>query len=331
MSGARVLVTGARGFLGRHLVGELIKRDASVVVVVRPGGLQLPSEWASRVEVREWDLKDGRRPQGVFQGVGTVVHLVAKYLPGSSGRTLEELRGWNVKPLAGVISACLESGVRRLMHLSSVAACEFSSGNVVTEDGGEPVTAYGRSKRESEELLHAIPTTRLAWTIFRPTALYGEHGLGTMAEIVRALEKRRFAIFGDGNNAVNFSYAGNIAAAMLKCEGMPVTHGRTYILSDGGIPLVELDRTLREILGFSGRSLRLPVWAGYAAGLFLDAVSLLTRKRMPLSLARVRAATVDRVYSADRLRVEVGFKPPFGFREALERTIRWYREQGVID
>jgi nucleoside-diphosphate-sugar epimerase len=326
MRSGGVLVTGAAGFLGRHLVDELLRCGADVVGVVRPGGSAPPDEWASRVELMERDLADGGLRQEDLEGVGTVYHLAARYLPGNSEAVLDELREANVKPAARLIDACLQAGVWRLVHLSSVAACDSSN----ADTGAAPVTAYGRSKREAEEILGVVPPSKLAWTILRPTAIFGEHGRGTMSEIARAVQRKRFAVFGDGTQPVNFSYAGNVAAAILHCESLPVTYGKTYVIADGSVPLAELDRMIRHILGLGGVSPHLPAWAAFGVGVLLDAVSMVTGRRMPLSVARVRAAMSRLDYSDTRFREETGFKPPTPMLEALEKSIAWYREQGIV-
>jgi len=324
------MVTGAAGFLGTHLVEELLKRGDSVVAVLRPGGSSIRSDWTRKVDLREWDLRESHPPKGLFDGVSVVYHLAARYLPGKSSETLAELRNWNVSSTQNVLHACLEAGIRRFVHLSSIAVCEFSEREIVDEEGGEPATPYGWSKWEAEKLLRAVPHEKLSWTILRPTAVYGEYGRGTMTEITRALQKKRFVIFGGGGNAVNFSYAGNVVAAMMHSEMVSATHGRTYILSDPQISLRELVAALREVLNLRGETIQLPFWTGYALGALFDGFSALTGKRMPLSVARVRAATAHRIYSGKKFRDETGFEPPFRLQEALGRTIRGYREQGTI-
>jgi len=318
MSRSRVLVTGAAGFLGRRLVDALLDRGADVTGVVRTGGSPAPGGWSGRVRTVERDLAGDGLQSADLEDVGTVYHLAARYLPGDSAADLEALRAVNVKPMAGLIDSCIRSGVRRLVHLSSVAAC------------AAPVTAYGRSKHEAEEILGAVAPSKLAWTILRPTAIFGEQGRGTMAEIVSAIQRRRFALFGDGSQPVNFSYAGNVAAAILHVQSLPATYGKTYVIADGSISLAELDRLVRQILGMGGQSPHLPIWAAYTLGAIFDVVGMATGRRMPLSVARVRAATGRTVYSGSSFTDETGFAPPTPMRVALEKSIAWYRGQGIV-
>lgn len=315
MSG-KVLITGATGFLGRHLVAQLLEKSASVVAVVR-GSSKVPADWGSRVELRQWDLRDSQPPAGVLDGIETVYHLASRYEGGKSADALDRLRQWNVRPTAHLIEACLNAGVRRFLYVSSIAACQ-------------PSNPYGISKLEAEQIVSAASPQKLVWTILRPTAIYGEHGLGTLAEIAQRLQKGRFALIGDGSNGMNFSYAGNVAAALIHAADSDAARGKTYIIADESVSLGELDGTLRGMLGLSGSSPRVPTWMGYGLGAVCDVLALVTRRKMPLSVERVAAATQNRVYSGAELRQETGFNPPFERREALERTLRWYRAQGAV-
>jgi nucleoside-diphosphate-sugar epimerase len=326
----RILVTGAAGFLGRHLVCRLIDEGAEVRAVLRPGGSRLPAEWASCVKGVDWDLREPRPPQGIFDGIDVAFHLAARYAPGYSDSVLSELREQNVLPVANLIDACLRAGVPRLVHLSSIAACESSSSPVITERNGMPSSSYGRAKLEGEDLVRSARRDGFAWTILRPTAMYGEHGRGTVAEISRAILAGRFAIFGDGSNPVNFSYVGNVADALLHCAKSSAASAKTYIVADDNVTLREFDARLRRQLALTGNSPRLPVWLGYGLGALMDGVSNLTGRKMPLSVARVRAATANRIYSGSSLRIETGFQPGVSLDEALSRTVQWYRQSGVL-
>ncbi len=326
----RILVTGAAGFLGRHLVSRLIDEGAEVRAILRPGGTRLPDEWASRVKGVDWDLRDTRVPAGICDGIDIAFHLAARYIPGNSESVLSELREQNVVPIANLIDACQRARVPRLVHLSSIAACESSPSPVITESDGTPSTSYGRSKLEAEEVVRAARGDGFAWTILRPTALYGEHGRGTVAEMARAMVAGRFALFGDGTNPLNVSYAGNVADALVHCATSSSAAGKTYILADDSVTLREFDARLRRQLELTGHSLRLPVWMAYGLGALMDGVSGLSGRRMPLSVARVRAATANRVFAGSAFRGDTGFRQSVALDEALGRTIRWYRKAGVL-
>ena len=254
MSARKVLVTGAAGFLGRHLLGALCACDSNVLALVRPGKKGLEAHISPGMELFEGDLNDPRSLDGRLRQVDTVYHLAAKYLPGNSESTLRELRLCNVDTTRNLLDACLKQGVRRFIHVSSAAACERSGREHVDEDSGQPVSAYGITKRESEELLRSAPEGSIAWTVLRPTVIFGEHGEGPIVQLARAIQSGRFRLIGSGKNHVNFIYAGDVASAMLQMAELPIAHGKTYLLADE-------PARFREVFGLNLSSAVVVDWA----------------------------------------------------------------------
>lgn len=326
MTSKTVLVTGAAGFLGRHLIAELSKSSAAVRALVRPGGSKLPPELAAGVEEVEVDLGQPESLKKYFEGVELVFHLAGCYLPGKSDSLTEKLRQSNVETIRNVVSASLGAGVRRLVHLSSAAAGEESGAELVTEATGFPVSSYGLSKKESEEIFEDVSVDRMAWTIVRPTVIFGEHRESPITRIESAIRAGRFIVFGNGANFVNFIYAGDVVSALLQATQVDATYGKIYILADEPIRFSELVETIRKAAGFSDAILRMPAFAGLFVGAACDVVSRWTGRKMPLSKASVRFMTRSMIYSNAKWRSETGIKPAFGIREGVERTIRWFME-----
>ena len=329
MSGRKVVVTGAAGFLGCHLIAELIERDAEIRALVRPGGSRLPPEIADAVEEVEVDLCRSESLKKHFEGVELVFHLAGRYLPGKSDSLLEELRPSNVETTRNVVAASLEAGVSRFIHLSSCAAGEESGRELVTEDTGFPVTSYGISKKEGEKIFRDIPIDRMAWTIFRPTVIFGEHRENPITRMASAIRSGRFIVFGNGENFVNFIYAGDVVSALLQSAEADVTHGKIYQLADEPIHFSELIEIIRTSAGFPGVIRRLPSFVGHFAGAACDVVSLLTGWKMPLSKLSVRFMTRSMIYSNAKLKSEAGIEPRSGVREGVERTIRWFMRDRI--
>src|SRR3989338_850721 len=322
MRSNQVLVTGAAGFVGRHLIGTLLERGASVRALVRPGGSRLARNIAGEVEEVEADLGQPESLKKYFEGVDSVFHLAGCYLPGKSDSLTEELRQSNVETTRGVVSASLRAGVRRLIHLSSIAAGEKSGAELVTEATGFPVSSYGFSKKEGEKIFEDVSVDRMAWTIFRPTVIFGEHQEGPITRIKSAIRAGRFIVFGDGANFVNFIYAGDVVSALLQSTQIDATCGKTYILADEPIRFSELIEAIQKAAGFSGAIFRMPAFAGHLAGAACDGMSSWTGRKRPLSKASVRFMTQSVIYSNAKWKSETGIKPVFGIHEGLERTIR---------
>lgn len=325
MSAKKVLVTGAAGFLGRHLIDSLRKDGVFVRALIRPGGKRLPPEDEGYVEVVEADLCDPCSINGAFAGIDTVFHLAGLYRPGCSDALIAELRRVNVETTSNVVTASLSAGVRRFIHLSSAAACEDSGEELITEDTGKPITSYGVSKKESEEVLRGVPLGRMAWTIFRPTVVFGENAESPITRMAAAMQGGRFVVFGNGLNHVNFIYVGDVVSALRHAVDISATHGRTYILADEPLKFIELIEIIQRAAGLPGTPKKVPAWIGYVAGAGCDAVAGLTGLKMPLSIRAVRFMTRNVIFSSEKLKTDTGIQPVFGVRESVERTIQCLR------
>lgn len=158
--GATVAVTGATGFVGRHLVAELVRRGYRVHALARDASKAartLPVD-GSAVRVVEGDATDPLATAQLVAGADACVHLVGIIREARGGQTFERV---HVQATRTVVEACVNAGVPRYVHMSALGA---------RPDG---VAAYQRSKFAAEELVRG---STLAWTIFRPGLIHGPDG-----------------------------------------------------------------------------------------------------------------------------------------------------------
>jgi nucleoside-diphosphate-sugar epimerase len=162
-----ILVTGASGFLGRHLLDKLLFREYAVRTLSRSRGDALPPH----VDHIRGDVKDQRLLEASLSGVETVYHAAA-VVPGPGSDT----RMWdtNVFGTGNVAKACLRAGVRRLVLVSSAAVYKPPLPELVAEAapvGGGLI--YGRSKIMAEIVASEICRGRIELVIARPCQIYG--------------------------------------------------------------------------------------------------------------------------------------------------------------
>ena len=178
MSG-RVLVTGASGFVGRALVDALVGAGRSVRAATRERreGIFTPG-----VELAA--TGDYRRPVDwapLLDGVDAVVHLagIAHIGPAISEVDYDRVLHAATADLA---NACGKAGVHRLVFMSSVRAQSGPAADTVLTEADEPhpTEAYGRAKLRAEA---AVRASGAAWTILRPTMVYGDAAKGNLARL----------------------------------------------------------------------------------------------------------------------------------------------------
>jgi nucleoside-diphosphate-sugar epimerase len=174
-----IALTGATGFIGRHLLKELPKRGYRVRVLLRRPTM-LPPEASGAIV---GDLAAPRNMSNALAGVHAVIHS-AGIAHGMSGLPEDDYRAINTEATVRLARAAARAGARRFIFLSSIRA---QSGPVAQEVLNEdleprPTDSYGRSKLDAERGLMEVD---LDWAALRPVLVYGPGVKGNMAALVK--------------------------------------------------------------------------------------------------------------------------------------------------
>ena len=178
-----VALTGATGFIGRHLLKELPKRGYKIRVLLRRPTM-LPPEASGAVV---GDLAAPRNMSNALAGVDAVIHS-AGLAHGMSGLPEDDFRAINTEATVGLARAAARAGVRRFVFLSSIRAQSGPvASEVLTEDmEPRPTDAYGRSKLDAER---GLADVHIDWVAMRPVLVYGPGVKGNMAALVKLAAK----------------------------------------------------------------------------------------------------------------------------------------------
>jgi UDP-glucose 4-epimerase len=251
----RVLVTGSSGFVGRHLVASLVQAGMRVRAATRQPG-SLPG--VSGVEaVRVADLAGPVDWETALDGVDAIVHLAGiAHVGGSLGA--EAYARINRRATGELAEACMRRGVRRFVFMSSIRAQSGAwAPEVLTEaDAARPTEDYGRSKLGAENDLRA---SALAWTILRPTAIYGAGVKGNFATLLRLARLPLPLPFGAFSARRSLLGLDNLARAVRFVLEDGATIRQTYIVADPEpVGLAEMRAAMRAGLGRGPGLIALP-------------------------------------------------------------------------
>jgi uncharacterized protein YbjT (DUF2867 family) len=238
----KVFVTGGTGFVGNHVVKELLEKGHQVKALVRPGSehkIKRPDE----VDVFPGSVEEVADLSQGMEGCDAVIHLVGiiRAFP-NRGVTFEKL---HTEATANVIAAAKEIGVATLLHMSTLGA---------REDGATP---YLRTKFAAEEL---VRESGLKYTIFRPSLIFGPGG-EAMKMFADMVKKLAVPIIGDGKYRFQPVSVFTVAQGFEKALEMEESHGKT--LDVGGPDNVTFDEimdTLARVLGKTIVKIHLPVF-----------------------------------------------------------------------
>lgn len=268
LRGARVAVTGATGFLGRYVCGALLDRGAHVIGAVRSPE-RVPSLAARGVEMRRADLGNPVSLESAFRGADAVVSNAALF--SLTNQRWQDHADTNVEGTRNVLAAAALAGVKRVVHVSSVAVYK-SGGARIAEDAPQhdarsrrlPWTVYAISKALSEQLAWKIAAELgLDLTTVRPCIIYGAHD-PNFTPILRWLTWFPVAVV-PALAGLPFVYAGDVAEGIALCLERPVAIGKAYNLTGEDATIWQLVDAWRDA---GGRApwLRLPLPVPMARG-----------------------------------------------------------------
>jgi dihydroflavonol-4-reductase len=325
----RVLVTGATGFTGGHLARALARRGDAVRALVRDES-RTRALGEQGVTLAVGDLADAPSLGRATRDVDVVYNIAALYR--EAGLPDETYRAINAGSVRTLIEAAAKSGVRRVVHCSTVGVHGDVEHPPANEDAPlRPGDVYQRTKLEGEEAARrASAETGVEVVIARPTGIYGP-GDRRLLKLFRGVARRRFVILGSGRIYYHLTYIDDLVEGFRLCGEVPAAAGRTYILAGGEVTtLNELVARIASEAGVAPISWHLPVWPFWLAGAICEGVCAPLGVAPPLYRRRVDFFTKSRAFDIIRARQELGFAPAVGLTEGIRRTLDWYKREGWI-
>ena len=313
-----VLVTGANGFVGQALCGEMLRQGWQVSAAVR-APCQLPVAVAT-VSVGAIDGETNWAD--ALREVDVVIHLAARVhvMSDMAADPLAEFLKVNAQGTANLARQAAAAGVKRLVYVSSIKVNGEQTSETqpfAESDPPDPQDAYAVSKWQAEQALHGIAQeTGLEVVIMRTPLVYGPGVKGNFIRLLAAVDQGVPMPLAGVRNKRSLIYLGNLVDALILCASHPDAAGKTYLVRDGeDVSMPELVRQIAAGLGKSARLFPLPV--GLLRGLGGLFGKLESIERMTSSL-RV---------NDDLIRRELGWKPAFTLQQGLQATADWYKAQ----
>jgi nucleoside-diphosphate-sugar epimerase len=221
-----ILITGATGFIGRHLAAALSK-TYSVRCLVRKSSDITPLKDLN-IDITYGDLlvKDSLLP--ALDGIDLVYHLAGEVY----SRKKNDYYKGNVLATQNLLEACEEKGTKRIIFLSSIGVYKPATQNTLLTEESEckPMTIYGKTKLDAEGL---VKQCNVPWVIVRAPIVYGPHQPPVLNRLfLEAFTKRKISIVGKGDNPRSLCFIGNLVDGLMLLANRPDANGKLYILSD---------------------------------------------------------------------------------------------------
>jgi nucleoside-diphosphate-sugar epimerase len=232
----KALVTGAGGFLGRHIVAQLLARGDEVRGVARG---EYPALSEQGVEMQRVDLRDREATIGACDGVDIVYHTAA--VPGIWG-SWQHYHSINTVGTEHILAGCRAHSIERLVFTSSPSVT-FDGEDQEGVDGSAPYPSrwlchYPHTKALAEQQVLAANGTSGLWTCaLRPQLIWGPGDPHLIPRLIARRRSGRLRRVGDGTNLVDMVYVDNAAAGHLKAAAAlgpdGAASGKAYFLTQG--------------------------------------------------------------------------------------------------
>lgn len=315
-----LLVTGARGFVGRGLLAFLNGRGISGLATGRTAPESLPAGW--RGSTRTAVLQGTRS-----QPVDGIVHLeVKQHVPRPTAADVADFETVNVGGTRQWLEWADQENVARFVFVSSIKAVAAGSGAMPEDSPPERSGPYGRSKAEAEAAVRewAAADSQRTAVIIRPAPVYGPGNEANLAAFVRQIIAGKPCLIGRGETRKSVVSRTNLCAAIAFAAEKPEPGCHVFNVSDPDTPtLADLAAMIAELAG-ARPPRRIPGWLAAAAAPLGDAIEAVTGRDFPLTSARLRAIRETTIFPCDKL-LAAGFRHPQTTREGLAEMIAWTR------
>lgn len=323
------LVTGANGFIGSNLVRGLVERGYRVRSMVLKGTSE---EFLDGVDTEKVyaDITEPATLKPVMKGVEIVFHLAALASDWGPRKLFMRL---NYDGVLNVLDSAYRAGVRRVVHVSSLAVHKYKP----TCGGGEDtpldskLNEYCITKRLGEESARRFGMEHdIEVTIIRPGIMpFGPRDTTSFVPLANALERGIFQFVDGGRARICTAYIENLVEGMILAGEKPQGADETFIIAD------DEPRSWKEIiyafcdaLGVKKPMFSVPSWSLYPIASAMMGIwkILPLAGSPPLTLYRIRVSSCDLFFSNAKAKRVLGYQPLVSFEEGIRRTVEWYNQ-----
>lgn len=335
MGTTTILVTGASGFVGRHLIDSLTRQgDVRIRALVRSMPTDaLANAWSTAgVQIVTGDLTKPTSLAGLCDGVDTVFHLAGyahaddSDAPGGG----EIHRRTTVGGMRSLLDCAVPAGVRKVVFASSVKACGEGGSTMLSEDCTmPPQSEYGKARLAAENmLLEAARHHGLDTTILRFTLVYGRDNKGNVPRMIAAIDRGFFPPLPEVHNRRSMVHVDDVVQALRLVAQSPAARGQRYIVTDDSpCSTRQMFLWICQALGRRVPRWTVPVALLRVTALVGDIVGTVFPNAVPINSGTLEKLLGSAWYSSAKIRNEIGFCPTRTLTDSIPEMVQAYRER----
>jgi nucleoside-diphosphate-sugar epimerase len=321
----RVLITGASGFLGYHLVEEALQNDLEVYVAVRKSSnIAHLKHFNIQFTYPKFDDVMALKKEFRERQYDYIIHAAGI----TRARSAQEYKTVNSDYTYNLAAAAATSGIKLkgfvlISSLAAVGPLNTSTGIITELTPPHPITDYGKSKLLAENKLKSVSS--LNYTILRPTAIYGPRDKDIFI-FFKQLKNGIEPYIGHKEQKLSFIYVKDLAKVTIK--SLYSCTAQTYNLSDGNFySRYELAVIAKNILNLKTVKFHLPVIFVKLIASVAEKISYLSNKAAVINSEKIKELmAVNWFCEIDAAKYDLGYYPRYDLEAGLKETLNWYKE-----
>lgn len=328
----RILVTGGTGFIGSHLIKELLKKENFIIrIFIREeSNLTRLENLIEKIEIFKGDFYNINDLKKSLENVDILIHLAAILGRGFD----EEYKKFNVEVSKNLFNFALKQNVKKIIFLSSLSVMGGSKKPFIyTEEiKPNPISSYAKSKLEVENYLLKISKKfkNNSFIILRAPAVYGpdDNFDRGFIRIIDMIAKKNFPVIGNLDNFMSLVYVYNLIDAIILLCKKNLKGLHTYFVADNEILTTgEIYKFICKELNISKSKIYLPYKLAKFIENFIEFIARVFHFLPSFPENWVYDITSNYACSIKRIKKELGWKPKFTIYEGLKETIEWYKRE----
>jgi nucleoside-diphosphate-sugar epimerase len=325
-----VLITGAGGFIGRHLIRHQIERGRRVRALDCNAQRLRNLASTEGLDVIVGDIADRDVQRKAVNGAELVFHLASAHL--ETGLPYTEYHRINVAAVGALLEESRDAGVRRFVHISTCGV----HGTVENPPGDEqapfrPDIEYERTKLAGELLAHDFyDRYRFPLVVVRPVWVYGP-GCKRTARLFCSIAEEKFVMASQGLNLRSAVYITDLLDSLELCATRQGIEGEVFIIAhDPPVTVRDIVDEVARVVGVSRPRRRIPLWLAWWLIASAEVYGRTFRKSPSISRRSLKFFTNDAGFTCEKARRMLGFNPQVDLRTGLELTYQWWHRKGAL-
>ncbi|MGV7221783.1 MAG: NAD-dependent epimerase/dehydratase family protein [Nitrospinales bacterium] len=324
-----ILVTGATGFVGSHLVDYLLDRNCKIHCIVRNSS---NLQWLdpTKLTLHKSDLSDSDSLKEALENTEYVFHCAGL----TKAKTRKEYFLTNAEACSKLYRACSQYGkkLKSIVHLSSLAATGPSALDKPVDESTEckPITYYGKSKLAGEKIAQEFSKS-LPIVILRPPVVYGPRETD-FYNYLKTISKGWNPVVGRVRRELSIIYVTDLVHAMVKVNSCPPRNGNIFFITDGDYhQWSEVAEIAMSQLDVKAKTIVIPENILPPIASLMELFALKSSQPALLNRQKVKEICEQSwTASSSKFFNEYFFQPQYDLNMGMEKTVEWYKKHSWL-